>query len=595
VTEHAPALSDVKRALLAHRLRGLGAPAAGPPAVPRLDRTGRTAFRPSAGQRRMWFLAQLAGHGPVHHVPFTMSWPGTADAELLARCLTEITRRHEVLRSRFEVREGELVVLVEETAPVEVPVTELTAESELPAAVLRSAVAPFDLAVPPLLRAGLFRAPGGDDVLAVTIHHIVADGWSMGVLTGELTSLYRTLGANLPSELPELPVQYLDHAAWQESTADGRLDADLAYWAEALAGAAEPATIPPDRPRPPARGHHGRSLRLDLGPALLAGLRERAAEEQATPYMVVAAAVAVLLNRHAGATDVLLGTVTAGRDGPEARQLIGFFVNTVVLRIDLANDPSGAEVIARAETACLNALAHQRAPFDRVVERLRPRRGPASTPFFHTMLVHQDSDAAAGDGIPARGADLGTATFDLTITVDETSSGTALVLEYDTELYDRDTIADAADHLEQILRELVAHPGRRVGAIPLLPPPRTATPVPAPQRTSPPEPLAGDLAERVAAIWAEVLGVPSAGVHDTFFDLGGNSLLLVEVRARLNADLGITPTLLDLYTYPTAATLAEFLAGSGQHGEEHGAPGADRAALRQAAARRRAGRAEGGA
>ncbi|MEV5721078.1 condensation domain-containing protein [Amycolatopsis mediterranei] len=595
MTEHAPALSDVKRALLEHRLRGFGAPRPGPAAVPRLDRTDRTVFRPSAGQRRMWFLAQLAGHGPVHHVPFTMSWPGTADAELFSQCLTEITRRHEVLRNRFEVRDGELVVLVEPTAPIEVPVVRLTAESELPAAVLRSATAPFDLATAPLLRAVLFRAPGRDDVLAVTIHHIVADGWSMGVLADELTSLYRTLGTGLPSELPELPVQYLDLAAWQESTADGRLDADLAYWAGALADAPEPATVPPDRPRPAARAHRGRSLRLDLAPTLLADLRERAAAEQATPYMVVAAAVAVLLNRYAGATDVLLGTVTAGRDGPGAQQLIGFFVNTVVLRIHLADDPSATEVIARARAACLNALAHQRAPFDRVVERLRPRRGPASTPFFHTMLVHQDSGAATGDGILARGIELGTATFDLTITVDETASGTALVLEYDTELYDRDTIADAADHLEQILRELATHPDGKVSAIPLLPPPRTAAPVPAPEPAPPPRPPGGELAERVAAIWAEVLGVPSAGVHDTFFDLGGNSLLLVEVRTRLHADLGLIPTLLDLYTYPTAAGLAEFLAGTGQHDRENGAHSAGRAALRQAAALRRAGRAEGGA
>ncbi|WP_158841378.1 condensation domain-containing protein [Saccharothrix deserti] len=532
--------------------------------------------RPSAGQRRTWFMVQLAGDRPVHHVAVTLAWPGAVDEHVLAACLTEVVRRHEVLRGRFAVEAGELVLRIAGPARVTVPVTVLAAESEVAAAAVRECSAPFDLGSAPLLRARVLRVPGSADTVAVTIHHIAADGWSMGVFARELTTLYAAFAGGEPSPLPHPVVQYADFAAWQQ---DLTIDDDLEFWAESLRDAPPATTIPPDHERPRQPRHHGRSTRLDLDPALLARLRDVAAEQRVTLFMVVFAAFAVTLSRHAGTADVVVGTAAAGRDLPGTADLIGFFVNTVVLRVDLGGEPTGVEVLRRVRSTCLDAYAHQDAPFDRVVEHLGPHRGPGATPFFQVVFTHQNNDPVGG--ISMRGVDLGTSEFDLTVIFDESPTGACLLFEYDTDLYRHDTVTGFADDCEDVLEQLTTRPHEVLGLTPRIRPPERA-PVPPP----PGPPASGsarELAAAIAAIWTEVLGATGIGVADSFFDLGGNSLKLVEVRSRMRAALGLNPSLVDLYAYPTPGGLAAHLAGDTPE-----APAAvERGNLRAAVIRRR--------
>ncbi|HEV2735687.1 MAG TPA: condensation domain-containing protein, partial [Longimicrobiaceae bacterium] len=417
--------------------------------------------------------------GAAYVIPGALRLRGVLDAAALAGSLAEIVRRHEALRTVFAFVDGRPAQTVAPAGGLDLPVTDL---SGLPAeerehAMLRLAreqvARPFDLARGPLFRARLVRLAAEEHVLLIAVHHIVSDGWSMGVLFRELSALYAALSRGQPSPLAPLPVQPADFALWQRRwLAGGMLERQLAWWRERLAGAPPLLALPTDRPRPPVQRFRGALAYRWLPDALAAGARALARREGATSFMVFLAAFQALLARYSGQDDVSVGTQAAGRTRAETEGLIGFFVNTLVLRCDLSDDPGFGALLARAREAALGAHAHQDVPFERVVEALEPERTLSYTPLFQVQLVFQNVPGLAVElpGLSITGVDVdqGTNKFDLSLYVQETPHGTRATLGYDTDLFDAATAERMLARLERLLAGAAADPWRPVSSLPLL-------------------------------------------------------------------------------------------------------------------------------
>ncbi len=433
----------------------------------------------SFAQERLWFLGQLGTDTAAYVIPGALRLRGVLDAAALAGSLAEIVRRHEALRTTFAFVDGRPVQVVSPPGGLDLPATDL---SGLPAeeredAMLRLAreqtARPFDLARGPLFRARLVRLAAEEHVLLIVVHHVVADGWSMGVLFGELSALYAAFSRGEASPLAPLPVQYADFALWQRRWLSGAvLERQLAWWRGRLAGAPPLLALPTDRPRPPVQRFRGALVYRWLPDALAADARALARREGATPFMVFLAAFQALLARYSGQDDVSVGTQAAGRTRAETEGLIGFFVNTLVLRCDLSDDPGFGALLARAREAALGAHAHQDVPFDRVVEALEPERTLSYTPLFQAQLVFQNVPGLAVElpGLSIAGVDVdqGTNKFDLSLYVQETHRGTRATLGYDTDLFDAATAERMLARLELLLAGAAADPARPVSTLPLL-------------------------------------------------------------------------------------------------------------------------------
>ncbi|WP_158841380.1 non-ribosomal peptide synthetase [Saccharothrix deserti] len=462
----------------------------------------------SAGQRRIWLAHQADPTSPAYHIPLGLEWTLPLDVDLLARCLGEVVRRHEALRTVFEWVDDDLVQRVLDPPEIRVPVCVLPPGQD-PAAVWRaSASAQFDLATGPLLRAEVFRQNGRADVVVVTMHHIASDGWSVGLFTRELAALYRG-----DADLPEPDRQYLDYAVWErERLATGGFAADLAHWERELATGPTAPLFPGG---PAKRSGGGRITRLDLEPELVSRLRALAAQENATLFMVALAAFAVVLARHSGEDDIPIGTATSGRDHPAVAGVVGFLVNTVVLRTNLGGLPDFTELLTRVRTTCTAAFGHQQVPFDQVVDHLRPDRDSTANPFFQAFFTHQSGNllAPAGDH-PFRpvGVDLGVAGFELAVTLDDAVERPHFIVEYSTDLFDDRAVAALLADYHRTLRAVVAQPHRRVHLIPLgeRPEPR---PFPRPAESVP------DSFERQAALTPDALAVFDGTTRVTYAEL----------------------------------------------------------------------------
>jgi amino acid adenylation domain-containing protein/non-ribosomal peptide synthase protein (TIGR01720 family) len=478
----------------------------------------------SAGQRAIWLAHQLDPVSPAYHIPLAIVWTGQVDTDLLSRCLTEIVRRHEALRTGFALRDGQLLQEVLDPVVIRTPVIEVPPGIDPAEARQRSARAPFDLATGPMLRAEVVRADGQpDDVVVLTTHHIASDGWSTGILVRELRALHDG------KTLPEPPGQYLDHAIREHgAAADGTFAEDLGHWRRVLADAG-PATLPADRDRGPGARPAGRIVRVDLDPELVAGLRALAAREGVTLFMVGLAAFAVLLSRHTDEDDVLIGTATSGRDHTGTTELIGFFVNTVVLRIDLRGRPDFGTLLARVRAVCAAAYDHQRVPFDLVVEHLRPDRPPGGSTFHRAFFAHQSASLFDEGGLGMRtvGVDLGVAGLDFAITLDDTGVAPHLLVEHATDLFEDATVTRLAEHYRALLHAAVTEPRTPVHAVPLGV--RPAAP-PVSVTTSVPE-----LFARRAAGTPHAIAVVDGAVETTFAELAARAGRL----ARHLAGLGL--------------------------------------------------------
>ncbi|HEX8188279.1 MAG TPA: condensation domain-containing protein, partial [Pyrinomonadaceae bacterium] len=432
----------------------------------------------SYAQRRLWFLEQLAPGSPNYNVPLAVHVRGPLDVGRLRRTFDRLLERHEVLRASFHDLDGRPTQRVAPalSLPLEVESLEgLPAEARLGAA--REAAAeeagrPFDLTRAPLLRARVLRLSESEHVVALVMHHIVSDGWSLGVLVKELGALYAAFARGEESPLEELPIQYADYAEWQREVLAGEeMGRQLAYWRERLSGA-EMLELPAERARPAAQSFRGAQHHFALPRELSEALGVLARREDATLFMVLLAAFQALLHRYTRQSDIVVGTPIAGRNRAEVENLIGFFVNTLVLRTDLSGDPSFRELLRRVREVTLGAFEHQDVPFEKLVEELRPERDPSHQPLFQAMLVLQNTPQEGvgfGDLRLSRLAlESNVAKFDLTLGLEEGGDGLIGAFEYNTELFEAATVADLARHFERLLRAAVASPERPLSTLEML-------------------------------------------------------------------------------------------------------------------------------
>jgi amino acid adenylation domain-containing protein/FkbM family methyltransferase len=482
------ALDEKKRRLLALLLAEEGIDPLRSPILP-LRRVGGTGGEPDAfplsfSQERLWLIDRLEPGSAAYNLPTALRLRGRLDHGLLVRTLSEIVRRHEVLRTTYAEREGRPVQVVHPAAPVPVPLADLAAlpaarrEAEARRLATAEAGRPFDLDRGPVLRVHLLRLAAREHALSFTLHHIASDGWSSGVLVAELSALYAAFSRRLPSPLPELHLQYADFAAWQRQTLQGAVLArSLAYWRRQLAEPSPPPPLPlpADRPRPAVPSPAGGSVRVDVSAARTEALRGLGRRFGATLFMTVTAAFATLLARLTGETDLAIGTPVAGRDRREVEELIGFFVNTLVLRADLSGDPTFGELLERLRQVTMGAFAHQELPFGKLVQELNPERGLGQTPLFQTMCALLSTGAGEltlpGLTLHPQEAESTATLFDLTLSLgDSGSAGSELGggLEYRADLFDRTTAERFAGHLANLLVAAVADPGRRLSELPLL-------------------------------------------------------------------------------------------------------------------------------
>ncbi|MFF4926499.1 non-ribosomal peptide synthase/polyketide synthase [Kitasatospora sp. NPDC001261] len=621
----------------------------------------------SSAQRRLWFLEDLATGGTGNHTGVALRLHGDLDREALGRALRRLTARHDALRTTVTAVDGRLEQHVAERADLPLRTEDLGA---LPAGERAEAAdrllaeeleRPYDLARGPLSRALLVRLAADEHLLLLAQHHIVTDGWSVGVLTRELAALLRAEATGEPDGLPAPALQYPDYAHWEQHRPADHAP-DLAYWKRTLAGLPT-LRLPTDRPRPAERAGHGAAHRHHLPAELVDRLRHLAAGRGTTVFTLFAGASALLLSRHSGQRDVALGTVVNGRERRELEEVTGFFVNTVVLRGDVDEQATVDRFVESMRTTLLDAFAHAEVPFDRVVEELAPPRDPSRTPLVQVAVVQQTPAAPAPAGglrftdhpLPRPAA-----RFDLVLefTPDEADGGCTLTVEYDTDLFDRRTVTALAAHLHRLLAGMADGPRRTLAELPMIPeeeqrallasrkPPRElpgtdparpsgwsrvhvldrarrpqpvgvpgelylagylpeqpderlvpdpygapgeamygtgelvrwtadgglehlgrveerakprggeTDPAPAPAAAAPRHVAPRTPAERaLAGIWAEVLRLERVGADDNFFDLGGDSILGIQVVAR-SRQAGLAVTSRDLYRHQTVAALA---------------------------------------
>ncbi|HKH43628.1 MAG TPA: SDR family NAD(P)-dependent oxidoreductase [Thermoanaerobaculia bacterium] len=496
----------------------------------------------------------------------------------LAAALGEVVRRHEVLRSLYGLADGRPVQRIEPSGAWSLAAVDIghlppaAREREIERLAAAEAARAFELERDLSLRAVLVRLASDEHALLLVAHHIAVDGWSMEILVQEVGALYAAAVRSEPSPLPGLPFQYADFATWQRSWLDGaELARLLEYWRAQLSGAPAALELATDRPRPPARTLQGARRVRVLSPALTEGLRTLSRRERATPFMVLLASFGILLSRWAGQDNLIVGSPIANRTRAELERLIGCFVNTLALRIDLAENPGFGELVGRMRRTVLDAYAHQEMPFEKLVQELQVERALDRSPLFQVMLALQNAPAARLD-LPSLEAGLiesesRTSKFDLTLTATEGSRGLSLMAEYSTDLFDGPTIERWLAQLELLLAEAIAFPDRGIDDLPWLDPAlrlateaRRGAPPPPDRRPRPAAPRSG-LERRIAAIWREVLHVDQVGLHDNFFELGGHSLLLVEVRRRLVEMAGRDLSIDDMFRHPTVSSLAVLVGG----------------------------------
>ncbi|GAX34041.1 non-ribosomal peptide synthetase [Nodularia sp. NIES-3585] len=455
----------------------------GIPAIRRGNPTETQTFPVSFAQQRLWVLAQLEPDSPFYNMFKAVRLHGAVEIEILERSLNEIIRRQEALRTTFSVVEETPVQVIAPHAHIKLSVVNLQGWSEpeqseqLQLLATQDQLQPFDLTQGLLLRVTLVQLKSESSALLFTMHHIIGDGWSMGVLVQELFSLYRGLLVGDASPLPDLPIQYADFTIWQRQWLRGKaLETQINYWQQQLADAPPLLELPTDRPRPAVQTFRGGCFSFGLDTKLTASLQELSHKSGTTLFMTLMAAYATLLSRYSGQSDILLGTPIASRNHQELEGLIGFFVNTLVMRTRLEANPSFSDLLIQVRSVCMDAYANQEVPFEQIVEALQIERSLSHSPLFQVMFALQNTPMEQLQtpelAISPLNLDNVNAKFDLTLQMWETNTEQGNSLEgfwqYNTDLFDQERIARMTGHFQTLLAGIVANPQAAVGTLPFL-------------------------------------------------------------------------------------------------------------------------------
>ncbi|HEX6095008.1 MAG TPA: non-ribosomal peptide synthase/polyketide synthase [Thermoanaerobaculia bacterium] len=456
--------------------------AAGASTLDRIEIADRNQPLPlSLAQQRLWFLDQLDGSA-AYHIPTSLRLIGDLDVTALRAALDRLVARHEVLRTSFAAVDGvPYQQIAAEDRGFALALRDLRGMENLPQVVAEltaeEARAPFDLSAGPLVRGSLLRVADDQHVLLVTQHHIVSDGWSLNLFTREVAALYAAFTRGEADPLPALEIQYADYAQWQRQWLQGEeLARQFDFWKAHLSGAPALLELPTDRPRPAAQSHAGDTVPFTLSAELTAALRALAQRHGATMFMTLLSAWGVLLSRLSGQSDVVIGTPVANRQRQEVESLIGFFVNTLALRLRFDEQPSVASLLGQAKEATLGAFAHQELPFEQVVEAVQPQRSLSHGPLFQTMLALNNTDLSSdsefqlpGLRLAAAGNSITTSQQDLSIHLTDAGDAVSGFLVYTVDLFDRETVERWAGYFARVLEAMVADESATVDALPLLP------------------------------------------------------------------------------------------------------------------------------
>jgi len=469
-------LSPAKQAILEKRLRGECKSDNQEKFIPR--RSQQNPVPLSYAQQRLWFLAQLEPDSPFYNVPGVVRLQGQLNFEALQDSLQKIINRHEALRCNFQIVEDNPVALISPKKSLLFPIVDI---SELPANLqaaevkklaYQEAQQPFNLSSDLLLRAKLVQLNAEEHVLLFTMHHIVSDGWSIGVLVHELATLYQAFG-NGNSPLPELPIQYGDFAIWQQDYLQGEvLTTQKKYWKQQLGGSLPVLQLPTDYPRPAVQSYKGNKHCFTVSKSLTTALKNLSQQAGATLFMTLLAAFKTLIYRYVKEDDIIIGTAIANRNLPQIEKLIGFFVNTLVLRTDVSGNPSFLDLLARIKEVTLDAYNNQDLPFEKLVEEIQPERNLSHNPLFQVWFALNNSPMPSlkmGElTLTISEADSATAQFDISLDMVEQQEELIGTFEYSSDLFDADTITRIAAHFQTLLLGIIANPEQQIATLPLL-------------------------------------------------------------------------------------------------------------------------------
>ncbi|MCB1018488.1 MAG: AMP-binding protein, partial [Acidobacteria bacterium] len=436
------------------------------------------AFPLSPAQRRLWFVEQLKPGTPVYNIPSAFRLTGKLNRAALEHSLRGVVQRHDSLRTTFETIEGEPTQIVRERIGEffetidlrELP--EQEREQRARQIVDSEAATSFDLVQGPLIRAKLALLDETTSVLIINQHHLITDGWSLGVFADELAELYRAFASKTPHALEELSLQYPDFAVWQNDwLTPERVRPQLDYWSKALAGSAPLLELPTDHPRPQNPINRGSWTPFEISNELTESLKALSRQNGVSLFTTMLAGFKALLARYTRQKDVMVGTPAANRERPELERIIGFFINPIVLRTDLSGDPTVSELLRRVNTSTQGALANQEIPFDKLVEQIRPVRDLSYHPLFQVMFTLQNSPLRIQlEGVEAEpiAFDNGTSKFDLLIELWEEHGSVRGRFEFDTDLFLESTVRDLVRHYRTLLESMVENPAAPVSSLRLL-------------------------------------------------------------------------------------------------------------------------------
>jgi thioesterase domain-containing protein/acyl carrier protein len=543
----------------------------------------------SVSQQRLWFLDQLQGPTAAYNVHVGLWLYGALNLNALRLSLQEIVNRHDTFRTSFALKKSGLFQLVEPHHEVALPVTDFAdfPDPYPPAYELakREVATPFDLSKGPLFRARVLRIAPEENVLLCTMHHTITDSWSTQIFAKELALVYEAFANGKPAELPELPIQYGDFSEWQQEWLQGEMvQRQLDYWKETLKDAPPLLQLPQDAPRPAEQSLDGASQTHAVPGEIVAAVKSLAARHQATPFMVLLACFKVLLYRYSGQPDVLVGVPVAGRNQIETEGLIGFFVDTLVLRDNLSGDPPFADLLAQVRESTLAGFANVDVPFDKIVETIHPERNLSYSPVFQVMfsVIKSSIRSHAFGNLTAFPyvVNSNVSIFDMFCTfIEDSDEKWWLQLDFNTSIFRPERIARLFEDYIEVLRGITSDAEAHIDqlALPSLAQAQLASDEQAPRLLAP-DKTAGQqslVAARVTQrplnrlndaeeallveIWKDVLGVPNISIHENFFDVGGHSLLAARVIAQIRDETGRKIPVSAIFRSPTIQGLAQLL------------------------------------